>query len=577
MSSKNLLQEFPPVTTQTWEDAIRKDLKGADYNKKLLWKAEDGVTVKPYYRSEDVAGLATLNSTRGAFRSARGEAEWCEWRIREEITAPSAGQANKVAQTAILAGAEEIAFRGVPLNSAEEFHELVANLEGIPVHFADAPLSVVQLVADSGKLLQASSDWNPFADLAAAAKLAGSVGPGFRPFAIRADRFEQSGATTVQEVGFAIAAGIDYLAEMEKRNVDAARAASSIAFSMTIGSNYFFNIAKLRALRMLWARAVDSFDGAKCTKATIYARTSEWNKTIYDPHVNVLRATMEAMSAALGGADSIAVASFEQPYKHPDEASRRLARNTQVILKKEAYLGRVSDPGGGSYYLEVLTDTLARQSWETMQSIEAAGGYSHQEAAGIIQTELKKSLTAAVSAIAARKRLFLGTNYYPNPGERALDRIEPGLPHEVRRGPEVYEGVRLRTERHCAAGGKCPKFLLAAIGDAKMRSARSSFAANFFLCGGFEIVAENFENVEGIARTDSDVIVLCSSDPEYPELAGALLEKLNGAGRQTPVVVAGYPELVEQLRQLGVSDFVHVRSHHIELLKQWQSRLGVKD
>jgi len=148
MSSKNLLQEFPPVTTQTWEDAIRKDLKGADYNKKLLWKAEDGVTVKPYYRSEDVAGLATLNSTRGAFRSARGEAEWCEWRIREEITAPSAGQANKVAQTAILAGAEEIAFRGVPLNSAEEFHELVANLEGIPVHFADAPLSVVQLVAD---------------------------------------------------------------------------------------------------------------------------------------------------------------------------------------------------------------------------------------------------------------------------------------------------------------------------------------------------------------------------------------------------------------------------------------------
>jgi methylmalonyl-CoA mutase len=290
-----------------------------------------------------------------------------------------------------------------------------------------------------------------------------------------------------------------------------------------------------------------------------------------------LRATTEAMSAVLGGADSIAVASLEEPYKHPDEASRRLARNTQIILKKEAYLGRVSDPGGGSYYIEALTDTLARFAWETMQHIEAAGGYSHQEAAGVIQEELDKSLVAAESAVAMRKRIFLGTNQYPNPAEKALDRIEADLAHEIRRGPEVYEEIRLRTERHCVAGGKCPRFLLAAIGDPKMRSARASFAANFFGCAGFDVVTQGFANVANIANSDADVIVLCSSDPEYPQLVTALLEKLGTSGRNPPVVVAGYPESAEQLKQLGVADFVHVRCNPVESLKQWQSRLGVKD
>ncbi len=153
---------------------------------------------------------------------------------------------------------------------------------------------------------------------------------------------------------------------MQSRNVEMERAAASIAFSFAIGANYFFQIAKFRAFRTLWATVLESFGGtAESARARIHARTSRWNKTIYDPHVNVLRATTEAMSAVLGGVDSVTVAPFDESYKAPDEASRRLARNTQIILKHEALLSRVADPGAGSYCLEVITDFIAREGWKT--------------------------------------------------------------------------------------------------------------------------------------------------------------------------------------------------------------------
>jgi methylmalonyl-CoA mutase len=362
---------------------------------------------------------------------------------------------------------------------------------------------------------------------------------------------------------------------LQERNVKIDRAAASLTFSFAIGANYFFQIAKLRAFRLAWAQAVTSFGGShESAKAHIHARTSRWNETIYDPHVNILRGTTEAISAILGGADSISVAPFDECYKAPDEASRRLARNTQILLKQEALLSRVADPGAGSYSLEVITDYLSREGWKSMQAIEAAGGFL--KAGDTISQALAKSLAAREKAVISRRRVFTGTSQHANLTEKALGRIDSTRPFGVHRGTEVYEQLRLRTERYAAKTGKLPRVLLAEIGDAKMRSARSGFAANFFGCAGFELVTQRFANVDEIAAAKADLIVLCSSDAEYLPLATELLAKLKALGSKTAVIVAGSPESTEQLQAAGVADFVHVRSNPIEVLTKWQQKLGIE-
>jgi methylmalonyl-CoA mutase len=576
MGDNTLLQEFPPVTTEVWEQAIRKDLKGADYAKKLLWPAEDGITVKPYYRAEDLVGLEYLDTAPGEFPYLRGAAPANQWRIREEVEARSPRQANRSALDALAAGAEEVSFQ-LAVPDRQALDTLLAGLDGVRVHFRQADPALLELLLKAGTPARGSAAWDPFQDLDRAADFVGRARTGFRPLTIDGAHFEESGATTVQEIAYTLAAGIDFLGEMQKRGVAPGRAAQSVAFLLSIGSNYFFQIAKLRAFRLLWARAVESFGGSReDAKAEIHVRSSRWNKTLYDAHVNVLRGTTEAMSAALGGADSIAVMPFDAVYKQPDDASRRLARNTQVILKKEAQLDRVADAAGGSYYIEVLTESIAREGWKAMQKIEADGGYGKVRATGTIEAELAKARAAKETAVAFRRQTFLGTNQYPNLAEKALERLAPHDGQDIRRGAQAFEEIRLRTEHYAANAGRRCRFLLAEIGDAKMRAARSAFAANFFGCAGFEIVIQSFPNVDAIAAAEAEVIVLCSSDAEYPNLASALIGKLKEAKRNLPVIVAGFPaDSVEALKKAGVADFIHLRSNAVETLTAWQKKLGM--
>jgi len=581
MTTDNLLQEFPPVSTQAWEDAIARDLKGADYAKKLIWQTEEGLAVKPYYRAEDIASLQFLDGAPGDFPFLRGARLSGDWRIREEIDATDPEKANRDAQSAVAAGAEEIAFLNVAVRNTSDLGMLLVNLQTIPVHIQNAGEPLLRLLikrlGEQKDPLPVSTGWNPLTNPDFAAEVLATAHPSLVPFTLDGSEFEEKGATAVEEIGFTLAAAIEFLAEMQSRNVEIDRAAAAIEFSFAIGANYFFQIAKFRAFRLLWARAVESFGGtASSARARIHARTSRWNETIYDPHVNVLRATTEAMSAVLGGVDSVTVAPFDECYKTPDEASRRLARNTQIILKREALLSQVADPGAGAYCLEVTTDFLAREGWKAMQKIEAGGGYLKAVAEGLISEALKQSMAVRDKAVVTRRRVFTGTNQFANSPEKALDRIAPMRRGEVKRGAQSYESLRLRTERHAANTGFLPRVLLAEIGDVKMRSARSTFAANFFACAGFDIATRRFESADEIAESDADLIVLCSSDPEYLDAATKLALKLKHLDRKTPIIVAGNPESAEQLRAAGVADFIHVRSNPIEVLTQWQQRLGIK-
>ncbi len=578
---EHLLEEFPPVSTAEWEAAIARDLKGADYEKRLIWRSEEGLAVKPYYRAEDLKGLANVDAPPGAFPYRRGGRTTGDWQIREEIDAADVESANRAACDAIAAGAEEIAFSGLLVERASELDVLLANLDEIPIHFERAGERLVRLLAEwIGKgrtAARISTGCAAPASIGFAAEVIGAAPDRFVPFTVHGEAFEEAGATAQEEVGFTLAAGVDFVAAMQKRGANVKRAAAALEFSFAMGSNYFFQIGKLRAFRMVWARAIESFGETRSgARARIAARTSRWNKTVYDPHVNILRATTEAMAAVLGGADSVTVAPFDACYKRPDKASRRLARNTQLLLRHEAWMGRVADAAGGSYYVEALTDFLAREGWKRMQEIEARGGYRKAQADGSIAQALERSMATREKAVALRRRVLVGTNQFANPAERALGRVETVRMNETRRGAQPYEELRLRTERHAALTGLTPRVLLAEVGDVKMRMARSNFAANFFACAGFETVTRRFRKATEIAAADGDLIVLCSADAEYAAIAAELMPKLRELRPTTPVIVAGTPEDAEQLAAAGIADFVHVRSNPVEVLTKWQERMGIK-
>jgi methylmalonyl-CoA mutase len=581
MKTEKLLEEFPPIAAAEWQAAIARDLKGVDPEKRLTWRTDEGMAVKAFYRAEDLANMAGADVAPGEFPYRRSTRATGEWRIREEIDVTDVEEANRLAQAAVAAGAEGVSFSGASVAGPSELERLLRNLDTIPVHFERADERLIRMLLErqskTPRSAEISTGLDALASLDFAAEVVPAVASGFVPIAIHAESSADAGATAAEEIGFALAAGVDFLAHLAERGVAIDRAAASLEFSFAIGSNYFFEIAKFRAFRLVWARVVESFGGSpQAAKARMAARTSKWNKTVYDPHVNVLRATTEAMAAILGGADAVTVAPFDACAKAPDEASRRLARNTQLLLKHEALLGRVADAGGGSYALEKITDFLAHEGWKTMQEIEARGGFLKAQAEGMIAQTLERSLKAREQTVATRKRVLVGTNQFANPAEHELEQIDEQQIRAGLRGARIFEELRLRTERHIAAGGKMPQILLAEIGDAKMRAARSNFAANFFACAGFEIATQRFNHAGEIATAGGDVIVLCSADAEYATLAAELMPKLKDLGRETPVIVAGNPECAEELRAAGIADFVHLRTQPVEFLTNLQQKLGIK-
>lgn len=577
-----LLAEFPPVTTEQWEAAIQKDLKGAGYDKRLVWHSRTGLAIRPYYRRENLADLDyLLGCVPGEFPYTRGTRRVNDWKIREEIDESGMAEANAAARAALAAGAEAVCFRRAYPKTLADLRTLLDGLADTPVNFmADGPSGpLVSLLIESGWPLRGCMKLHPFgeADLAAVF-LKRSPGPAFRPVAIRRASFLEAGATSIQEVAFLLAAGIEYIRWMTARGVTVDQAAQGVSFAMFVGTSYFFQIAKFRAFRMLWARVVDAFGGSKdAARAFILARTASWNQSVYDPYNNVLRGATEAMSAAIGGVDSLAVSPFDEVYRNPDEASRRLARNTQIILKKEAWLDRVVDPGAGSYYVETLTDSLARAAWKLMQDVESMGGYLKARDSGMIPNEVRQARGKAEEALAQRRRVIVGTNHYPNLGERMLDSMQPkDIEIFYGRGAEVFEDIRLRTERYVAAGNRAPLFLLAEMGDLKMRQARSGFMLNFLGCGGFEIRVEYFETPAAVAvaagKDGAAAVVLCSSDDEYIALAAPLVAALNG----TPVIIAGAPKNADELKAAGIADFISIKSNAVDTLAVWQNKLGVR-
>lgn len=626
-SKKKLFSEFPPVTTEGWMEKVMADLKGADYEKKLVWRTNEGFNVKPFYRMEDIEGMATINSLPGEYPYLRGTKRDNDWLVRQGIRVEDPREANAKALDILNKGVNALSFSIKSKELVAEYIDIL--LDRIPAESVELNFSVCQghaaqlagLLVDyfhkkdyDVKKLHGSIDFDYFNTMLTKGKEKGDMVsvakalltaiqplPNFRVLNVHALTLNNAGAYISQELGYALAWGNEYMEQLTESGVPASIVAKRMKFNFGIGSNYFMEIAKFRAARMLWAIVVtqyrvDSLVGCdskwmdhECRSADcmhIHAETSSYNQTLFDAHVNLLRTQTEAMSAALAGVDSMTVTPFDKVYQTPDDFSERLARNQQLLLKEESHFDKVVDPAAGSYYVENLSVSIAKQAWELFLKVQAEGGFYAALKAGTVQKEINETGKNRHKAVAQRREILLGTNQYPNFTEVASDK-KPVVPvcccggnnsceKDVDtlvfdRAASEFEALRLETE----ASGKRPKAFMLTIGNLAMRQARAQFSCNFLACAGYEVI-DNLgfstveEGVEAARAAKADIVVLCSSDEEYEEYAVPAFKAVNG---QVLFIVAGAPACTDELKAAGIENFINVRSNVLDTLKAYNAQL----
>ena len=624
--------EFPPVSTEKWEEVITRDLKGADYEKRLVWKTHEGFKVRPYYRLEDLQDLQHMGGQPGCFPFVRGTKKDNEWYIHQGLGACDGdfAKANAEARVLLTKGAESLGFYldAGKVQTKEDYALLLKGIDltVVPVSFCGSSLkntesltnflAYVDTLGVDKDAVNVLFDFNPlmtlttkgyFCEDSSFVKLAECVKAtqeykNIRVIAVDATTFNGAGASSTQELAFALSEGSEYLSRLTDLGLSAKDVAKKMVFVFSVGSSYFMEIAKFRAARLLWANVVEAYgvDSNCAKKMKIFAYTGEWNQTVYDSYVNMLRATTEAMSAALAGVDFLEVVPFDFAYQVPGEFSTRIARNIQSILKEESYFNKVVDPAAGSYYVENLTNSLAEAAWKLFTDVEKDGGYVKKFKEGFIQSEIKAVSDKKDKNIATRRQTLLGTNQFPNFLEVAEDNItkeivsreiptlmgmkveescnscekmvEPLRPY---RGAQAFEALRLATDR----SGKEPKAFMLTFGNLAMCRARAQFSSNFFAIAGIRVIDNNrFDTIEEGAKaaleSGAEIVVACSSDDEYAEAVPQIAKLL---GDKAILVVAGDPACREELSAAGINNFIHVRSNVLETLKEYQKMLGIEE
>ena len=613
---EKLFSEFPPVSNEEWMEVVTRDLKGAPFEKKLVWRTKEGFNVQPFYRAEDIEHLPTKDVLPGQFPYVRGTKADNNWLVRQDIAVQGdIKQLNTNIKCVMERGANSLGLHFVDeCVNAATIQEMLAGIDldkleinlyarrDLTVQHIEATKEALKaLGADLGKVrgsfgfnpfrhtLGAGVRWSEWVETSVEVLKAAEPLTQFTCLSFQSVDLVNAGAYIYQEIGYALAAGADMLAKVsEKSGKSISEVAERIRFEMGIGSNYFMEIAKFRAIRWLWALIVRSNDekaSDRATKAVVHAETSRWNKTIYDAYVNLLRSMTETMSATIAGVHSVTVNPFDKHYNPKgSDFSRRIARNQQLLLKEESHFDKVVDPAGGSYYIEHLTQAIAEQGWKLFLEVEEQGGFAKLANEGKVQEAVNASNEARHKAVATRRENLLGTNIFPNFTETATEETRAIDNSKVegkeitaldkRRGASDFEELRLATE----ASGKTPKVFMLTIGNLAMRLARSQFSSNFFGVAGYKLIDNlGFETVqEGVdaaRKAGADIVVLCSSDDEYAEYGPQALEALKG---EMPLVIAGAPACMEELQAKGIEHFVHVKANVLETMQKFNELMGIK-
>ena len=614
MNKERLFNEFQPVSSEEWKNKIIEDLKGADYEKKMIWKTAEGFNVNPFYRKEDLpAGCCDTHP--GKFPFTRGNKADNNWFVRQDIDIPDAAEANAKAKKLIAEGVDSISFKVKGKLLTPEYIPTIldgVDAEKVELNFDVCPGKVVEFTTllieyyrQRGfniENIRGSVNYDPiekelfagkvienYTEVAKALIEATSAMPKFRCVAVNCNKLNNAGAYITQELGYALAWGNEYLTTCTEAGLPVDTIAKNIKFNMGISSNFFMEIAKFRAARMLWAKIVEQYSPeCRCAcKMIIHAETSQFNLTLFDAYVNMLRTQTEAMSAAIAGVESITVTPYNAVYEEATDFAMRIAKNQQLILKHESHLDKVTDPAGGSYYIESLTASIANEAWKLFLEIENNGGFHKAVKHGKIQEQVEATAKERRTALAKRKEILLGTNQYPNfselsEGKRPKSAAcgcgchseeKQSLTIATRRLAEDFEQLRLQTEE----SGRRPKAFMLTIGNLAMRQARAQFSCNFLATAGYEVIDNlGFKSVEDGVKAaldaKADIVVICSSDDEYAEYA---IPAYQAIGNKAIFVVAGAPACMPELQAAGIENFIHVRVNVLDTLRELNRKLGI--
>ena len=611
---EKLFSDFPPITSKDWETLIKKDLKGADYSKKLIWKTIENIEFQPYYRNEDLKNLIYLDNKPNNFPFNRtNKIKNNKWEIRQNIIVENIKNANIKAKEIIKKGVSSVAFifKDNFNISQEEFSTLILgiDLSKTEINFIsdlgfENIISFLIKEVDNQKnnpnLVKGSINFDPISYFTKNGKFNYSEKeisvniktlfeqvrnklPSFKIININSYDFANSGATIVQQLAFALSIATEYISIATDKSIEIDDITPHLKFSFGISSSYFMEIAKFRAFRYLFSKIIEAYQpkSKDAAKTYIHAKTNSLNKTIYDMHVNMLRTTTEAMSAIIGGVDSLVVEPFDKIHKKPNDFSERIARNQQIVLKEEAFLDKIVDISAGSYYVENITDSLIQASWDLFLEIENKGGFIKSFKDNYIQNLIEDTVRKRNMLVATGRLTILGTNKYPNENEKiesatvapvsqttssngTINGIKTIKPYRI---AEKFEQLRIKTEKN----SKIPKVFLFTYGNKTMRKARADFSANFFAVAGFEIINNiGFATIEkGIAECEKhhpNIIVLCSADESYFEMATKIKNKFSNK----IIVIAGAPKNIDELKEIGIKNFIHIKSNILEELEQYQ-------
>ncbi|MGE7185565.1 methylmalonyl-CoA mutase family protein [Peribacillus sp. NPDC006672] len=597
-----LFNEFPIPKYQQWKQMVEESLKGASFEKKLVTETYEGISLQPMYRKEDADNLPYHNSLPGKAPFTRGTQTLSDgWEINQELDLGTPSAFNEVARVDLGRGqtslnividtptkrginasdaTSEVGKTGLSISGVTDVTDVLKDIDlaNVPIHVNTGANSIPLLALFIAHLeqekrpvqeLHGCIGMDPIAELITNGTLVYELEecytlmadvtnwaientPNLQTVLIHGNVYHDGGSSAVEELVFALSTGVEYLHALTTHGVDINKAAGKILFSFSVGSDYFIEIAKLRAARTIWARIVETFGGnEEAQKMTMQARTSAWTKTIFDPYVNMLRATTEAFSAAVGGADSIHVSCFDEAIQKSSAFSRRIARNTSIILKEEAYIARTNDPAGGSWYVEVLTDEVAKKAWELFQETEAKGGIVEALKEEFPQKVVEQTASKRIGNIASRKDIFVGTNMYVNIEEKGIDWLAvdetvqiddhinkvkgrahrpveslAAIPNKTEasiqaakqgaslgeiaqatgrrleavvsvkairptRGTIQFEELRQTINENAEKAGNRPKVFLANLGPISAYKARADFATGFFGVGGFDVIQNN--------------------------------------------------------------------------------------
>lgn len=583
-----LFQEFAPVSRAEWKKKATAELKDTPYEK-IVWKTPDGFELEPWYSREELPSFLDVppgkpdNSwtncrfitvidpeaaNRSALKSFRQDVSGFEFHITDpSLTSP---ENLSILFSGIETSAVSIYFSG----TLPEPAEFVATLASIPAFKSLtggilAPLPFVSVEAD-----------------AAYGALAKTM-PGFALFAVDTIPCHEDGAAPAQQIAIALAGASDILNRYADSGISADSIASSMEIVLPVGTSHFTELAKPRALRYLLGHLLKAYGSSGNATPRLFAKTSRRNLSLLDPYTNVLRLTTEAVSAILGGYQTLQIGAFDGGLSVDEEIAERITGNIHLILRSEASLQRVVDPASGSNYIETLTRRMAESAWETFRKIEVAGGLKKAVENGMLGSLLAAASAAQQKELSNRKKTLIGVNRYPWPltpeQEGNIDVIEAAaLSKHEKSETAAWELLRLKTLAHGIRGGRVPSVFIWTLGDPSISFRQAAFCEDFFKCGGFGFagsasLAPDEAACANALQHKPDIVVLCIAQKDPLPAAEAICSTLRRLHPGIVTVMAGRPpEGSEKLLEAGLDSFVYTGVNVPDMLAAYQRKTGVK-